>query len=77
MKKTWFFSFDNAPNFIVKVEGKRINMSSERMPTESERDDWVEAAWMRTSSHMSEGQHKEFSVLNTIMERLDFEDICK
>lgn len=77
MKKTWFFSFDNAPNFIVKVEGERINMRSERMPTESEKDDWVEATWIRASQHFGEDQRTEFSVLNTILERLNFEDVCR
>ena len=77
MNKTWVFSFDKAPNFIVKVRGKRINMRSERMPTEDERDDWVEATWMRASYHMAEDQHNEFSVLNTVLERLDFEDVCR
>jgi hypothetical protein len=77
VRKTWYFSFDKAPNFVVKVKGRRINMRSERMPTESERDAWVEATWMRAAYHMAEDQHTEFSVLNTIVERLNFEDVCR
>jgi len=77
VKKTWYFSFDKAPDFIVKVNGKRIDMKSQRMPTESERDDWVEATWMRASQHFGEDQRKEFSVLNTILERLDCKDVCR
>jgi|TARA_R100001530_G_scaffold132182_1_gene104352 hypothetical protein len=77
MRKTWYFSFDKAPNFMVKVDGKRINMRSKGMPTESELDDWVEATWMRASYHMAEGQSVEFYVLNTVLERFDFEDVCR
>jgi hypothetical protein len=32
---------------------------------------------MRAAYHMAEDQHTEFSVLNTIVERLNFEDVCR
>ena len=73
MKKTWFFSFDNAPDFIVKVKGKSVKMHSKEVPSEGDRENWVEATRRRAYEHLFEDQWREFDVLCLILKRLDLE----
>ena len=74
MNRLWYFSFDAAPDFIVKLDGNRVHVQAERKPSGIERGDWVEATWMRASHHMSDGQLREFGILNELMEKIGGEE---
>ena len=73
--KRWLFTFDNAPNFELRmiVSGKTLKCSikAEEEPTREETEEWIEAIWDRASHHGVDGQKMEFSFLNDLMEKLD------